>query len=84
MTMLSNLAAFDMDGTLIQGRLVFELADRFDLSDKVRLIQSHRLMSGHEQTKAIAHYLQALQEKTWNLLLHQYLSPSIVSVQFPH
>jgi phosphoserine phosphatase len=52
--MLSNLAAFDMDGTLIQGRLVFALADRFDLSDKVRSIQSHRLMAGHEQTKAIA------------------------------
>lgn len=43
----SNLAAFDMDDTLIQGRLVFELADRFDLSDKVRSIQSHRLMAGH-------------------------------------
>ncbi len=51
--MLSNLAAFDMDGTLIQGRVVFALADRFDLSDKVRSIQSHRLMAGHEQTKAI-------------------------------
>ncbi|MFL6482935.1 MAG: HAD-IB family phosphatase [Nitrososphaera sp.] len=52
--MSSNLAAFDMDGTLIQGRLVFALADRFDLSEKVRSIQSDRLMAGHEQTKAIA------------------------------
>jgi HAD superfamily phosphoserine phosphatase-like hydrolase len=43
-----------MDGTLIQGRLVFALADRFDLSQKVRSIQSDRLMAGHEQTKAIA------------------------------
>jgi len=43
-----------MDGTLIQGRLVFALADRFDLSEKVRSIQSDRLMAGHEQTKAIA------------------------------
>src|SRR5215207_1341830 len=54
MMLSSNLAAFDMDGTLIQGRLVFALADRFDLSDTVRSIQSHRLMAGHEQTKAIA------------------------------
>ena len=54
MMLSSNLAAFDMDGTLIQGRLVFALADRFDLSDKVRSIQSHRLMVGHKQTKAIA------------------------------
>ena len=43
-----------MDGTLIQGRLVFALAERFDLSQKVRSIQSDRLMTGHEQTKAIA------------------------------
>ena len=63
MMMLSNLAAFDMDGTLIQGRLVFELADRFDLSDKVRSIQSHGLMSGHEQTKAIAQLFAGLTRK---------------------
>jgi phosphoserine phosphatase len=61
--MLSNLAAFDMDGTLIQGRLVFALADRFDLSDKVRSIQSRRLMAGHEQTKAIASLFAGLTTK---------------------
>ena len=61
--MLSNLAAFDMDGTLIQGRLVFALADRFDLSDKVRSIQSRRLMAGHEQTKAIAALFAGLTTK---------------------
>ena len=61
--MLSNLAAFDMDGTLIQGRLVFALADRFDLSDKVRSIQSHRLMAGPEQTKAIAALFAGLTTK---------------------
>lgn len=61
--MLSNLAAFDMDGTLIQGRLVFALANRFDLSDKVRSIQSHRLMAGHEQTKAIATLFAGLTTK---------------------
>jgi phosphoserine phosphatase SerB len=61
--MLSNLAAFDMDGTLIQGRLVFALADRFDLSDKVQSIQSRRLMPGHEQTKAIAELFAGLTRK---------------------
>src|SRR3712207_2645046 len=54
MTSSSNLAAFDMDGTLIQGRLVFTLANRFDLSEKVRSIQSTPQITGHEQTKAIA------------------------------
>ena len=61
--MLSNLAAFDMDGTLIQGRLVFALADRFDLSDEIRSIQSQRLMPGHEQTKAIAELFAGLTRK---------------------
>ncbi|MDQ4067728.1 MAG: HAD-IB family phosphatase [Thermoproteota archaeon] len=63
MMLSSNLAAFDMDGTLIQGRLVFALADKFDLSDKVRTIQSHRAMAGHEQTKAIAALFSGLTTK---------------------
>jgi len=50
---MPRLAAFDMDGTLIQGRLVFALADMFELADKVRAIQAGA-MEGHEQTKAIA------------------------------
>jgi phosphoserine phosphatase len=52
--MTAKVAAFDMDGTLIQGRLVFALADRFDLSSKVRAIQAESKMAGHEQTRAIA------------------------------
>ena len=57
-----KLAAFDMDGTLIQGRLVFALADRFDLSCKVRDIQSSG-MQGYEQTRAIAALFAGLAEK---------------------
>jgi phosphoserine phosphatase len=60
---LSRLAAFDMDGTLIQGRLVFALADRFGLSYKVRSIQTCTLMAGHEQTKAIAALFAGLTKK---------------------
>jgi phosphoserine phosphatase len=60
---LSRLAAFDMDGTLIQGRLVFALADRFGLADKVRSIQTCTLMAGHEQTKAIAALFAGLTKK---------------------
>lgn len=59
----SNIAAFDMDGTLIQGRLVFALADRFDLSEKVRSIQSRPQITGHEQTKAIAALFAGLTKK---------------------
>ncbi len=49
----AGLAAFDMDGTLIQGRLVFALADTFGLTEKVKSIQSGGLQ-GHEQTRSIA------------------------------
>ncbi|HEV3433668.1 MAG TPA: HAD-IB family phosphatase [Nitrososphaera sp.] len=59
----SNIAAFDMDGTLIQGRLVFALADRFDLTEKVRSIQSRPQITGHEQTKAIAGLFSGLTKK---------------------
>jgi phosphoserine phosphatase len=59
---MQRLAAFDMDGTLIQGRLVFALADRFGLSGKVRDIQSGG-MAGHEQTRTIAALFAGLTKK---------------------
>jgi phosphoserine phosphatase len=57
-----GLAAFDMDGTLTQGRLVFTLADRFDLSEKVRNIQASG-GEGHVQTKDIAALFQGITRK---------------------
>ena len=51
--MMPKLAGFDMDGTLIQGRLVFAVADMFGLSDKVRAVQASGAL-GYEQTQAIA------------------------------
>jgi phosphoserine phosphatase len=59
---MTRLAAFDMDGTLIQGRLVFTLADRFGLSDKVKAIQSSGA-TGYEQTKVIAALFAGLSKK---------------------
>jgi phosphoserine phosphatase len=63
MSSSSNLAAFDMDGTLIRGRLVFALAEKFGLSEKVREIQSRPKIAGHEQTKAIAALFAGLTTK---------------------
>jgi len=60
--MMSRLAAFDMDGTLIQGRLVFALAGMFGLTDKVKAIQSGG-MAGYEQTGAIASLFAGLTKK---------------------
>jgi phosphoserine phosphatase len=58
----ARLAAFDMDGTLIDGRLVFALAERFDLALKVREIQSSGKPGSH-QTKDIAELFAGLTEK---------------------
>src|SRR5919206_5329268 len=54
------LIAFDMDGTLINGRLVFALADRFGLSDKVREIQENRILHGYQQSQSIARLFKGL------------------------
>jgi phosphoserine phosphatase len=59
---MSRLAAFDMDGTLIQGRLVYALAGKFGLSDKVEAIQSSGL-PGYEQTRTIASLFAGLTKK---------------------
>ncbi|MGI0025358.1 MAG: HAD family hydrolase [Nitrososphaera sp.] len=56
-----RLAAFDMDGTLTQGRLVFALADKFRLTEQVKSIQSSG-RPGHEQTRAIAALFSGLTE----------------------
>jgi len=60
--MMSRLAAFDMDGTLIQGRIVYALAGMFGLTDKVKAIQSGE-MAGYEQTGAIASLFAGLTKK---------------------
>ena len=60
--MMSRLAAFDMDGTLIQGRIVFALAGMFGLTDKVKAIQSGG-MAGYEQTRAIASFFAGRTKK---------------------
>lgn len=48
------LAAFDMDGTLIDGRLVFALAERSGLDGKVRDVQADSRLANYEKTKMIA------------------------------
>lgn len=49
-----KLVAFDMDGTLLAGRLVFALAERAGIGGgKVSSIQAKQL-PGHEKTKMIA------------------------------
>ena len=43
-----------MDGTLVDGRLVFALGDRLGLSEKVREIQENANLLGYQQSESIA------------------------------
>lgn len=62
MDAITGLAAFDMDGTLIQGRLVFALAGAFGLTEKVKSIQAGGLQ-GYEQTRSIAALFAGISQK---------------------
>lgn len=57
---MAGLAAFDMDGTLTTGRLVFALAERFGLDNKVRAIQADNVLENFEKTKMIAALFEGL------------------------
>jgi phosphoserine phosphatase len=49
-----------MDGTLVDGRLVFAVADRLGLSDKVRQIQENPTLLGYQQSESIARLFKGL------------------------
>jgi len=70
-TLNKKLIAFDMDGTLINGRLVFVLGDRFGVSDAVKTIMSKRT-AGYKKSEEIA--------KLWNGLKPDDIVEAIASV----
>ena len=49
-----------MDGTLVDGRLVFAVADRLGLSDEVRRIQENPTLLGYQQSESIARLFKGL------------------------
>lgn len=51
---MAGLAAFDMDGTLLAGRLVFALAERAGLDGRVKAIQADPGLANFEKTERIA------------------------------
>jgi len=67
-----GLAAFDMDGTLIQGRVVFALAEKFDLSEKIKQIQSSG-QDGHLQTVAIASLFTGISKRDLEVAVESIL-----------
>ena len=62
MTVKPKLVAFDMDGTLIQGRLIEVISRKFKLTDKVSSIQSDPSLLGYQKTRLIASLLKGIKE----------------------
>lgn len=60
MTNKTKLVAFDMDGTLIQGRLIEVLSQKYQLSNKVKFIQNDKSLLGYQKTETIAKLLAGI------------------------
>ena len=63
MTVKPKLVAFDMDGTLIQGRLIEVISRKFKLTDRVSSIQSDPSLLGYQKTRLIASLLKGIKER---------------------
>lgn len=59
----SKLAVFDMDGTIIDGRLIDALSTKFGLYDQIKPIQADPSIFGFIKTQKIASLLKGIDEK---------------------
>lgn len=59
----SKLAVFDMDGTIIDGRLIDALSTKFGLYDQIKQIQADPSILGFIKTQKIASLLKGIDEK---------------------
>ncbi len=58
-----KLAVFDMDGTLIDGRLIEVISKKFGIYDEIKQVQSDSSISGYIKTQQIASILKGIDEK---------------------
>jgi phosphoserine phosphatase SerB len=58
-----KLACFDMDGTIIDGRLVEVISKKFGLYDQIKQIQNDSSIFGYIKTQKIASILKGIDEK---------------------
>jgi phosphoserine phosphatase len=63
MTSELKLACFDMDGTIIDGRLVEVISKKFGLYDQIKQIQNDSTIFGYIKTQKIAFILNGIDEK---------------------
>ncbi len=59
----NKLAAFDMDGTLLDGRLIEAVSKKFGLYDQIKSIQLDSSLLGYMKTMKIAQILKGLEEQ---------------------
>jgi phosphoserine phosphatase len=58
-----KLACFDMDGTIIDGRLIEVISKKFGLYDQIKRIQNDSSIFGYIKTQKIASILKGIDEK---------------------
>lgn len=63
MTVRPKLVVFDMDGTLIQGRLIEVISKKTKLTERVTKIQSDSSLLGFQKTQIIASLLKGVKER---------------------
>ncbi len=63
MTSKFKLAVFDMDGTIIDGRLIDALSTKFGIYDQIKQIQSDSSILNYVKTQKIASLLKGIDEK---------------------
>jgi phosphoserine phosphatase len=59
----SKLAVFDMDGTIIDGRLIDALSTKLGLYDRIKQIQADPSILNYIKTQKIASLLKGIEEK---------------------
>ncbi|MBA3749929.1 MAG: HAD-IB family phosphatase [Nitrosopumilus sp.] len=64
-----KLAVFDMDGTILDGRIIEALSKKFGLHDQIVRIQSDPSVSGYIKTQKIAFILKGIEEKEITIAL---------------
>jgi phosphoserine phosphatase len=63
MTVRPKLVVFDMDGTLIQGRLIEVISRKLNLTRTVTSIQADTSLLGYQKTRLIASLLKGIKER---------------------
>lgn len=60
MSEVKKLVAFDMDGTLLDGRFIYSLGSKFGFLEQIKEIQKNTNLNGKQRTEEIAKLLKGM------------------------